>query len=414
MPVAKERLAKQTQINSLGFLPSPLFERLGLLNLGLLDQEQLFKFVQQHISAFGGDADRVTIGGRSAGAHSVGIHLFHNYNKTAGPSPLFSQAILQSGSVTARAFPNASYPLYQSQFSTYLSLLNCHNLTAPTDAALLSCLRAAPTDAIRTASITIWLANEYAITWPFQPTRGGPLLEQSGSTSGQHAQFYRIPTLTTNVLNEAKYYSPGDLQTNTHFLTYLQTLIPGLTPADLADLARLYPDPAGDVNGTHSPYAHSPNSTQYDRISAALTDHMYACAGQDTALRLSAAGVPVYKLLFAANNSFPAWEGVPHTADTRYTWNEPAWGEKGVQYADVGALLQGWFSDFVALGGDPNAGRREGVPRWPRYVDGWGEGVPGLQMRVEAWGASRVEGDAVRRRECEWWRDEGRAGRLEK
>lgn len=99
------------RVTSLGFLPTPVFERLGLLNLGLLDQELLFKFVQQYISVFGGDPSRVTIGGRSAGAHSVGIHLFHNYNKTSGASPLFSKALLQSGSVTARAFPNASYPL---------------------------------------------------------------------------------------------------------------------------------------------------------------------------------------------------------------------------------------------------------------------------------------------------------------
>ena len=42
-----------------------------LLNLGLRDQELLFKFVQKHISSFGGDPNRVTIGGRSAGAHSA-------------------------------------------------------------------------------------------------------------------------------------------------------------------------------------------------------------------------------------------------------------------------------------------------------------------------------------------------------
>lgn len=100
------------RLNSLGFLPTPVFERLGLLNLGLRDQELLFRFVQQYITAFGGDKSRVTIGGRSAGAHSVGIHLFHNYNKTAGAAPLFQQAILQSGSVTARSFPDASYALY--------------------------------------------------------------------------------------------------------------------------------------------------------------------------------------------------------------------------------------------------------------------------------------------------------------
>ncbi|KAI4950287.1 hypothetical protein J4E91_004944 [Alternaria rosae] len=397
------------RVNSLGFLPSPVFEREGLLNLGLRDQETLFKFVQKYISAFGGDASRVTIGGRSAGAHSVGIHLFHNYNTTEGAAPLFSQALLQSGSVTARAFPNASYPLYQQQFAQYLSYTGCSAVANSTDTEILSCLRSAPIDAIQNASALLWRASEYPITWPFQPTRGGPLLEQAGSTSGINEEFYRIPTITTNVPDEAKYYSPGDISTNEEFLAFMKNLIPGLTTDDLSDLEELYPDPADDING---PYVHSPNSTQYNRLSAALTDYMYVCPGQETATRMSSASVPVYKLVFAVNNTFPTWKGIPHTADTKYTWAEPA-GAGGVQYPEVGKeLLNAYFSDFVALG-DPNAGNRTGVPVWPKYEDG-GEGRPGLQLRMEPFGNSRVEGDGIRRRQCEWWRDEKRAGRLEK
>ena len=49
------------------------------------------------------------------------------------------------------------------------------------------------------------------------------------------------------------------------------------------------------------------------------------------------------------------------------------------------------------------------------YVDGGsGGGMPGWQLRIEAFGNSRVEGDAIRRVQCEWWRDEARAVRLEK
>jgi acetylcholinesterase len=378
----------------------------------------LFEFVQKHISAFGGDASRVTIGGRSAGAHSAAIHLFHNYNSTEGTSPLFSQVILQSGSVTARSFPDASYPLYQEQFSRYLGLTGCSSVANSTDAAIISCLRAAPISAIEQASALVWRASEYSITWPFQPTRGGPLLEQAGSLSGQKGHFYRIPTITTNVRDEAKYYSPGNISTNAEYLSFLKNLIPGLTTQDLADLETLYPDPQTDANG---PYAFSPNSTQYDRLSAALTDYMYVCPGQETAVRMANANVPVYKGAFAVNNTFPAWKGIPHTADTKYTWAEPA-GPGGVQYPAVGKdLLHVYFSDFVALrGGDPNAGRREGVPVWPRYgaeMPGAGAGagmMPGLQLRIEAFGNTRAEGDAIRRVQCEWWRDEARAARLEK
>jgi len=66
------------RVSSLGFLPSELLDDRGLSNLGIRDQRFFFDFVQRHIGAFGGDPDTVTIGGRSAGGHSVGIHYFHN------------------------------------------------------------------------------------------------------------------------------------------------------------------------------------------------------------------------------------------------------------------------------------------------------------------------------------------------
>ena len=406
------KCANHNQLNSLGFLPSLVLDRLGLLNLGLVDQQKLFEFVQEYISVFGGDKKRVTIGGRSAGAHSVGFHLFHNYNQTKGASPLFSQAILQSGSVTARSFPNASYPLYQAQFSQYLKGVGCGAFERGTDNEVIECLRTASIDLIQTASTLAFDESSYSIAWPFQPTRGGPLLEQAGSKTGINNQFFKIPTITTNVRDEAKYYSPGDIETSDQFLKFFKNLIPDLTPQDLSSLDVLYPDPSNDPKGHYSPYAFSPISTQYDRLSAALTDYMYACAGQETAMRMSAAGAPVFKMHFTVNNTFPAWKGIPHTADTKYTWGEES-GVNGVAHPEIGKLLATYFADFVAFG-DPSGGNRLGVPKWPKYVDNSTQGLPGLQLRMEAFGNTRVEGDSIRRTQCEWWRDEARAVRLEK
>jgi carboxylesterase type B len=62
-------------------------------NQGLKDQVLALKWVKSNIEAFGGDANKITIFGSSAGAHSTDFHLMY------GESNLFNNAILQSGGV---------------------------------------------------------------------------------------------------------------------------------------------------------------------------------------------------------------------------------------------------------------------------------------------------------------------------
>jgi len=61
------------RMGPLGFFSHPALdaERTGFKNFGLLDQIMALKWVQNNISAFGGDAKNVTIFGQSAGGESV-------------------------------------------------------------------------------------------------------------------------------------------------------------------------------------------------------------------------------------------------------------------------------------------------------------------------------------------------------
>lgn len=59
------------RVGALGFLPSSLTAKEGVLNLGLKDQIVLFEWVKENAVAFGGDPENITLFGLSAGAHSV-------------------------------------------------------------------------------------------------------------------------------------------------------------------------------------------------------------------------------------------------------------------------------------------------------------------------------------------------------
>lgn len=83
------------RLGTLGFMPHPAFETPGKLNgnYGLEDQRAGLRWVQRNIAAFGGDASSVTVGGESAGAGSICMHV-------ASPEAvggLFHRAITMSG-----------------------------------------------------------------------------------------------------------------------------------------------------------------------------------------------------------------------------------------------------------------------------------------------------------------------------
>ena len=81
------------RLGYLGFFAHPAIDAEGHLNgdYGLMDQQFALQWVQRNIAAFGGNPDRVTVSGESAGGQSV-------YSNLASPTAkgLFQRAIAES------------------------------------------------------------------------------------------------------------------------------------------------------------------------------------------------------------------------------------------------------------------------------------------------------------------------------
>ncbi|KAI0115277.1 alpha/beta-hydrolase [Daldinia grandis] len=397
------------RLNSLGFLPSKLFEEEGLLNLGLRDQHFMLKFLQDHLESFGADPKQITLGGRSAGGHSTGIHYFHNYGEDEG-RPLLARAIFQSGSVTARAFPDSNFPQYKKDFERYMRYLDCPTgKTEGGNALALDCLRRASIHDIQHISAEMYGEAEQTLSWPFQPALGGPLLERPGSRSGAEGTFHHLPAITSYVTDEGKFYTPATHRTNDDFLSFMYDMSPYLNYTDIALLNELYPDPTRHPD---SPWANSPNSTQYNRLSAAWSDMAYICPSRETAFRTSTAGVPTWRLHFNTPNhplEYQAWRGIPHTSDSAYAYDSP-----GVAFPQTAHIYHAYLASFVATG-NPNSARLEGTPEWPQYQasETCGAARP-KQLLINPGIYTTVEEDSVRIEQCEFWNDLDRAKRLNK
>ena len=143
------------RIGPLGFLANQAtMQESGTTgNWGFLDQQLALKWVNEKISAFGGDASRITIFGESAGAISVATHL-----SCPGSQGLFSAAIIQSGVLDLDLFYLDSSDSYR--FYDWLA----SNITHCSNGDDMDCLRRVPATRFAIAD-SIRDSSNRAPTW---------------------------------------------------------------------------------------------------------------------------------------------------------------------------------------------------------------------------------------------------------
>ncbi|KAF4992123.1 hypothetical protein FDECE_13794, partial [Fusarium decemcellulare] len=162
------------RVGPYGFLASQELQEEGNLNVGLQDQLAAMRWLQQHASAFGGDPERVTLFGTSAGGGSVLLHLLAYGGNSTDAAPQWSAGIAQS------MFLPSVYTVDEMRFhyDYLLSATNCTNL---------ECLRSLPSDQLQAANVAIPFPGQNdtalfgygpVIDGSFLPDRPSRLLEQ--------------------------------------------------------------------------------------------------------------------------------------------------------------------------------------------------------------------------------------------
>ncbi|KAI0365186.1 alpha/beta-hydrolase [Pilatotrama ljubarskyi] len=329
------------RLGVLGFLGGKEIKEAGVGNLGLQDQRLALKWINKHIAAFGGDPEKVTMWGESAGAISISLQMLTNGGRNEG---LFRGAIMHSGS----PLPTGGIERLQPHYDAIVANTTCRGSDDTLD-----CLRRLPTDELLAAAATLpSLFDISGLDEPWKPHADGVFLEAPPQQLVLANSVANVPFLSGDCLDEGTAFSTGtfNVTTDADFRAYVHDLwFPHTPPGALSELFALYPnDPAaGSPFGTGDSNELYP---QFKRIAAFQGDAAFQ-APRRFFLDHRAVKQPAWSFI-SKRDSLPGL-GVTHGSDFARLLNH---GNDD---------LAAYVIHFAATL-DPNGASNQTI-HWPRY-----------------------------------------------
>ncbi|KAF5340692.1 hypothetical protein D9611_007311 [Ephemerocybe angulata] len=350
------------RLGPLGFPQGQEADDKRALNLGILDQIAALEWVQANIHAFGGDKDKVTIVGESAGAMMTGL-LFLNPEL----GKLARAGILESGSSNgAVAFPASHNEAVWKSFVEKVPACASVAATGKT----FACLKNASTEEVAAAAPQS-ISEPFSLIWaPTLDSGRGSVYPDYPSRLYEKGHFARLPFIAGTNRDEGTLFSIQEPLTEE---AIKDTLVAQYFPAATTDqelnktvdaLLKLYPaDPAvGSPYGTGEVLFSLPAS--YKRVASLMGDMTFDAPRRQWSQVAAKSGIKSYGYHFTQSQPEPAL-GVPHGAEVPYVYAEPPSTDPAGQEVSA-AIVDYWISFTVSL--NPNDGKGVKRPEWPQYT----------------------------------------------
>jgi len=340
-------------------------------NYGLLDQIAALRWIRHNIAAFGGDAERVTIFGESAGSVSVSCLLASPLAKG-----LFHRAIVQSGTADA-----IRTPLHSSKGDDDAKSMEQAGLAV---AERLDVSGQRPEDAAalrsKTAEELLSAANPkvglFGRGTKFGPCVDGYVLPEPPRELSAAGRYNDVPVMIGTTANEGTLFTKFQLLIKRP-LGY-RWLLKRVFGEDAGDVEALYPvESADDVPG------------QLERV---VTAACFTAPARRMARSLAEQGrQPVYLYYFSRACPYLVEQGLgaTHGSDIFYVFGTAPKRFSTEVDDRLATAMQGAWVRFAATG-DPNGGD---LPTWPPYSKA-------AERHLE-WGEAVRVGTDLRRDECD-------------
>ncbi|KAH8674157.1 Alpha/Beta hydrolase protein [Xylariales sp. PMI_506] len=309
------------RVGMLGFLASSEVRDDGNLNVGLLDQRKVFKWVQRYIREFGGDPNHVVIHGVSAGAGSVAYHLTAYGGRDDG---LFHGAIAQSS-----FWPTS--PLLSEVEYQYQRAVNNSGCNESTNA--LSCLRSLNiTEIVSLDTEQTFVGANGTAKWYWLPVQDGDLIRSTQWSMLSSGAFVKVPLFVSNDNNEGSSFAPN-ASTSDQVETFFQNNYPKIEAAQLQQIITAYP--------LMAPLPQ--HAAWFPSAAAAYGDSTFICPGEALSAYMAQYHSPKqvwsYRCYITSASNVAAGLGTSHTFETAAIL--------GTQYG--GSVASTWTTDNAAI-----------------------------------------------------------------